>query len=373
MSLQLTAQDKNQMAYMKIFEAERFFDLGNYAQALEKLNDAETILDTTNLQIEYWRSKTYMEIEDFENALESVSYYLKNEPATVSVEYQDMQKIKELALQGLRNIAVQDSLKELENERAEEDAFWLEIRRKNTIEDYERYLEKYPKGHFAKLAQNKIKNIKVITLPGSKLVDAVKLGDYNAITKLVLKDSVDVNHQVLRKKTVEKRQGDIYKIYHESPLYMAIYKMDFRSIRFLLEQGADPNGIAYTEINTGTKEEYKRSYLSSLMRLTSKDGLHKDKEDQTVELLRLLKDYSIDPNYVNGEPLATAVFYRVKGYRRSKVIRELLRMGADPKAEGYRHKGTYYSAMDIAKIRDDDYLIDMLKDKRYKQIRKKLK
>lgn len=370
LSLNLSAQDKNQQAYMKIFEAERYFDSGNFSNALDKLDQAEQILDTTNTQIEYWRSKSYMQLSDFENALESATYYLNNEPVTISVEYQDIEKLKAEALAGVENQIRQDSIAQVQMMRSEEDDFWMQIRRKNTIEDYEIYLKTYPDGHYTKLAKNKIKNIKVVTLPGSRLVDAVKLGDYNAITKLVLKDSVDVNHQVLRKKTIERKQGNVYEIYHESPLYMAIYKMDFRSIKFLLEHGADPNGIAYTEINTATKEEYRRSYLSSLMRLTSKNGLHKDKEDQTVELIRLLRDYGLDPNYVNGEPLALAVFYRVKGYRRSKVIRELLRMGADPKAKGLEHKGSYYSAMDLAKIRNDDYLMEMLKDKRYKKVRK---
>lgn len=370
LSINVYAQDKGQQSYMKIFKAEQLFASENYNGALEQLNAASEILDTTNNQIEYWRAKTYLKLEQFDDALEAAAYYLKNEKAKASLQYQEIEKVRIDANIGIENEAIQDSLAVVNKAREKENAYWLEVRRKNTVEDYQRYLKEYPDGHFAKLARNKIKNIKVITLPGSRLVDAVKRGDYDMVTKLVLKDSVDVNHQVIRKKTKELMQGKVYEIYHETPLYMAIYKMDMRMIMFLLEQGADPNGVAFTEVSTYKEEVYKRSYLSSLIRLTSKNGLHKNKEEQTVELIRLLVDYGLDVNYVDGDPLAQAVYYRVKGYRRTSVIRELLRNGADPKGKGLKHKGEYYSALDIAKLRDDDYIIDVLKDKRYKKERK---
>lgn len=370
LSLNIYAQDKGQQSFMRVFKAEQLFSSEKYEEAIDQLDAAAEILDTTNTQIEYWRAKTYMKVGQFDNALESAAYYLDNERAKESIEYQEVKKIQLEANQGIKNEATQDSLDRLQKVLEEENNYWLDVRRRNTVEDYQRYLEAYPEGHYVKLAKNKIKNIKVITLPGSQLVDAVKRGDYDMVTKLVLRDSVDVNHEVIRKKTKELMQGDVYEIYHESPLYMAIYKMDFRTVRFLLEQGADPNGIAFSEISPYKNQVYNRSYLSSFMRLTSKNGLLKDREDQVVEMIRLLIDYGLDVNYTNGEPLAMAVFYRVKGYRRTSVIRELLRNGADPKAKGLKYKNEFYSAMDIAKLRKDKYVIDMLKDKRYKKKRK---
>lgn len=366
----IVAQDNKQAAFMKIFEAERLFAAEKYSAALSQLNQAEEILDTSNTQLELWKAKTYLKLGEYDNALESAAYYLANERAKESLEYGEMQKLKIEANKAIAEEARQDSLRQVNQVREAENKFWIEVRRRNTVEEYQRYLSAYPNGHYSNLAKNKIKNIKVVSLPGSHLVDAVKRGDYDAVTKMVLKDSVNVNHEVIRKKTKNLRQGDKYEIYHESPLYMAIYKMDFRMIRFLLEQGADPNGVSYSEIIPYKKEVYKRSYLSSLIRLTSKDGIHSNKEEQVVELIRLLSDYGLDANFMNGEPLALAVFYRVKGYKRSTVIRELLRKGADPKAKGFIYKGNSYSALDLAKIRKDDYIKEVLNDKRYKKLRK---
>ncbi len=126
LSFNISAQDKGQQSYMKIFKAEQLFASEKYEEAISQLDAASEILDTTNVQIEYWRAKTYLKLGMFEDALESADYYLKNEKIKESAQYKEVEKLQIEANEGVENQAVQDSLAVVNEAREKENAFWLE-------------------------------------------------------------------------------------------------------------------------------------------------------------------------------------------------------------------------------------------------------
>lgn len=359
--------------YLLIFDAESKFDMGQYEQSIVILDHAVNKMDRTLPEIQYLLAKSNMALNRKKQAQKDVYKYLQLQDLdSTTQQYLDM---RELVVQ------LDNELGPLEEERDitgligggfTEQETWDYAVRTNSLQAFRNYLKFYPNGLYSETAKLIIdREEKLREAPSKLLIEAVKRGDMREVRKLIEGGEVDVNFVTTYKITYDRPSGHAYDLHFETPLYMALYKFDYSMAKYLLENGADPNRFTYRKIYDYKEGGRTKSILESLVIATSATGIHAGQDDKLIEFIELMLDHGLDINFYQGSPLATTVYFHDrKNYNRYKLIRYMLRKGADPKLPGWADG--QFSALDIARSRNDKKLIQVLKDKRYKKKRKEL-
>lgn len=352
--------------------AKQYFDNGNYNAAIEYLDVAVAKLNNTSLDIQYWLAKSNFALGRYKQARVDIEKYMGLMDST---GHPGLVEMTELNAKLDEKIGVADTVERdvsrLVGGGFTEAETWDYARKTGSLNAYRNYVKFYPDGPHAAEAKQIIDYQEKLTQEPSKLLaEAVKRGDMKMVRDL-LNRGADVNYAENYTRVFERSEGKMYEINFEMPLYAALMKMDYAMTKFLLENGADPNRFVYRKVYTYQSGGKSKTVLESMIIATSKNGRYPNQDDRLIELIELLLDHGLDINFYNGSPLATAVYYHDKrDYRRSKLIRFLLRNGADPKLRGWNDGER--SALDIAKEREDKRMVQTLKEKRYKEIRKKL-
>lgn len=352
--------------------AQQYFAKENYNATIEYLDAAIAKLNNTTPDIQYWLAKsnfalgrykqTRVDIEKYMGLLDSTGHFGLIEITQLSAKVDDKIGVAD---------TVERDVSRLVGGGFTESETWDYARKTGSLNAYRNYVKFYPDGPHAAEAKQIIEYQEKLTQEPSKLLaEAVKRGDMKMVRDL-LDRGADVNYAENYTRVFERSEGKMYEINFEMPLYAALMKMDYAMTKFLLENGADPNRFVYRKVYTYQSGGKSKTILESMIIATSKNGRYPNQDDRLIELIELLLDHGLDINFYNGSPLATAVYYHdMRNYRRSKLIRFLLRKGADPKLRGWNDGER--SALDIAKEREDKRMVQTLKEKRYKEIRKKL-
>ncbi|MDX2001995.1 MAG: hypothetical protein SFW35_06175 [Chitinophagales bacterium] len=358
-----------------VANAQANYDAGNYELTLEELIKARDAMDTTNASIEYLTVKASHNLKRYSIAQEHLQDYFKHASDTTSAQFQEMRKLeKELNKSlGSNNPSSRDTSQLIGGGFSETET-WEYATRTNNLNAYRNYLRFFPEGPHALEAKEKVDfEEKKANNPSKLIVSAVKKGDI-ALLKELLAKGADVNHKDIIKVTTKKSQGNVYEYYVETPLSIAFTKFDYALVKYLLEQGADPNILVYKKVYD-YKYAYKpeegrtRSLLENMIVATSRYGVYTGRDAELIDFIDLMLKYNLDINFYQGSPLATAVFYHnAKKYRRTLLIRYLLRKGADPRMKGKEMDSK--SAIDVARERGDKKTLAILKDKKYKAARK---
>lgn len=376
--LSVAAQEADSLnagkAALLIMQAELQYDNGDYEEAIELLDRAQNYLDTTTSNVQYLLAKSNMAINRKKQAQKDVHKYVlvTSGMDTLTDQFKEMVALKDTLDKELGEIKPERDVAGLIGGGFNEQETWDYAKRTSSLNAYENYVKFFPDGIYVAQAKQFIDyEKKKRETPSKFLVDAVKQGNMREVRNLVESGTVDVNYVVTYKATFERPSGNAYDLYFETPLYMALYKFDYTMVKYLLENGADPNRFTTRKIYDYKEGGRTRSVLESMVIATSKSGIHAGKDDELGKFIDLMLEHGLDINFYQGSPLATAVFFHdKKEYNRYKLIRHLLRKGADPKLPGWADGKM--SALDIAYGRGDDRLVDILKDKRYKQKRKEI-
>lgn len=352
--------------------AQKYYNSGNYSAAIEYLDAAIAKLNNTSLDIQYWLAKSNFALNRYKQTRVDIEKYME---LLDSTGHFGLAEMTELNTKLDEKIGVADTVERdvsrLVGGGFTESETWDYARKTGSLNAYRNYIKFYPNGpHVAEAKQIVEYQEKLTQEPSKLLAEAVKRGDMKMVRDL-LDRGADVNYAENYTRVFERAEGKMYEINFEMPLYAALMKMDYAMTKFLLENGADPNRFVYRKVYTYQSGGKSKTILESMIIATSKHGRYPNQDDKLIELIELLLDHGLDINFYNGSPLATAVYYHDKReYRRSKLIRFLLRKGADPKLRGWNDGER--SALDIAKEREDKRMVQTLKEKRYKEIRKKL-
>lgn len=352
--------------------AKQYYDNGNFDAAIEYLDIAITKINNTSLDIQYWLAKSNFALNRYKQARVDIEKYME---LIDSSGHSGMVELTELNAQIDEKIGVADTVERdvsrLVGGGFTESETWDYARKTGSLNAYRNYIKFYPDGpHVAEAKQFVDFQEKLTKEPSKLLVEAIKRSDMKMVRDL-LNRGADVNYAENYTRVSERSEGKMYEINFEIPLYAALLKMDYAMTKFLLENGADPNRFVYRKVYTYQSGGKSKTILESMIIATSKNGRYPNHDDQLIELIELMLDHGLDINFYNGSPLATAVYYHDKRqYRRSKLIRFLLRKGADPKLLGWNDGQA--SALDIAKEREDKRMVQTLKEKRYKELRKKI-
>lgn len=359
--------------YLLIFDAESKYDMGHYEQSIVILDHAVNKMDGTLPEIQYLLAKSNMALKRKKQAQKDVYKYMElDDLDSTTQQYIEMHDLV---------VQLDAELGPLEEERDitgligggfTEQETWDYAVRTNSLQAFRNYLKFYPNGLYSETAKLIIdREEKLREAPSKLLIEAVKRGDMKEVRKLIEAGEVDVNFVTTYKITYDRPSGHAYDLHFETPLYMALYKFDYSMAKYLLENGADPNRFTYRKIYDYKEGGRTKSILESLIISTSATGIHAGEDDKLIEFIELMLDHGLDINFYQGSPLATTVYFHdKKKYNRLKLIRFLLRKGADPKLPGWADG--QFSAIDIARSRDDKKLVQTLKDKRYKKKRKEI-
>lgn len=353
-------------------KAKQYFDAGNYNGAIEYLDSAVAKLNNTTLDIQFWLAKSNYALSRFKQSRLDAERYLELPDANVHMGFAEITNLKTQldAKLGVADTTDRDVSKLVGGGFTEAET-WDFARKTGNLQAYRNYIKFYPNGPHAAEAKTIVDYQEKLTQEPSKLLaEAVKRGDMKMVRDL-LERGADVNYAENYTRIFERTEGKVYEINFEMPLYAAVMKMDYAMTKFLLENGADPNRFVYRKVYTYQQGGKSKTILESLIIATSQNGRYPNHDDQLIELIDLLLKHGLDINFYNGSPIATAVYYHdAKKYRRTKLVRYLLRKGADPKLRGWNDGER--SALDIAKEREDKRMTQTLKEKRYKDLRKKL-
>lgn len=374
----LQAQERDSLsagkAALLIMQAEMQYEQGDYLQAIDLLDKAQNYLDTTTTDIQYMLAKSNLQVARSRQAQKDVDKYLKVTIGldTLSDRYKEMVALNDSLFAALGPIPAERDVAGLVGGGFSEQETWDYAKRTGSLNALRNYVKFFPDGIYVQQAKQLIDyEEKKRETPSKFLVDAVKRGDMREVRSLIEGGEVDVNFVVTYKATFERPKGKIYDLYFETPLYMALYKFDYTMVKYLLENGADPNRFTTRKVYDYKEGGRTRSMLESMIIATSKTGIHSGKDEELINFIDLMLDHGLDINYYNGSPLATAVYFHdKKEYRRYALIRFLLRKGADPRLPGWADGKM--SALDIAYSRNDERMIEILKDKRYKKKRKEI-
>ncbi len=353
-------------------QAKTFYEAANYTSAISFLDSAVTLLNGTTLDIQYWLAKSNNALTRFKQAQVDVEKFLALPDANVHLGYNEMLELKATLD---KNLGVADTterdVSKLVGGGFTESETWDYARKTGSLNAYRNYLKFYPNGPHAAEAKQVVEYQEKLTQEPSKLlVEAVKRGDMNLVRDL-LNRGADVNYADSYTRVFERSEGKAYEVSYEMPLYAALMKMDYAMTKFLLENGADPNRFVYRKVYTYRGGGKTKTILESLIIVTSQNGRYPNSDDRLIEFIDLLLQHGLEINFYNGSPLSAAVYYHdAKKYKRTKLIRYLLRKGADPKLPGWNDGER--SAVDIAKERKDKRLLETLNEKRYKTVRKEL-
>lgn len=369
------AQDDNGNAgkvALLVFQAENSYDQGRYEDAINLLDQAANLMDSTTADIQYMLAKSNYALNRKKQTHKDVYKYLEISIDTLTDRYAEMVMLKDTLDAELGTYEVERDVTGLVGGGFSEQETWDFAQSTKSLQAYRNYVKYFPEGIYVAQAKYFIKQEETRREAPSKfLVDAVKRGDMKEVRKLIESGTVDVNYVVTYKQTFEKSKGNAYDLYFETPLYMALYKFDYSMAKYLLENGADPNRFTTRKLYDYKEGGRSRSIVESMIIATSKNGIHKDRDEELIDFLDLMMDHGLDINFYQGSPLATAVYYHDrKEYRRTMLIRFLLRKGANPRLPGWADGKM--SAIDIAKARGDKKTLSVLKDKRYKKKRKEI-
>jgi hypothetical protein len=348
------------------------YESANYNRAIEYLDSAIIKLNNTSIEIQYWLAKSNFSLSRFKQARVDAVKYLEFPDANVHLGFLEITQLKADidAKIGVEDTVIRD-VSNLVGGGFTESETWDFARKTGNLQAYRNYIKFYPDGPHLAEAKSIVEYQEKLTQEPSKLLaEAVKRGDMKLVRDL-LDRGADVNFAENYTRVFERAEGKLYEINFEMPLYAAVMKMDYAMTKFLLENGADPNRFVYRKVYTYQSGGKSKTILESLIIATSQNGRYPNHDDQLIELIDLLLKHGLDINFYNGSPLCTAVYYHdAKKYRRTKLIRYLLRKGADPKLRGWNDGER--SALDIAKDSEDKRMIQTLKEKRYRDIRKTL-
>lgn len=355
-----------------LLKAKSFYEAGNFNNAIIYLDSAITLSNSTTLDVQFWLAKSNYALGREKQARVDAEKFLTLPDANVHFGYAEVLSLRDtLNLKlGLEDTTQRD-VANLVGGGFTESETWDYARKTGSLQAYRNYLKFYPNGPHAAEAKQIVEYQEKLTQEPSKLlVEAVKRNDMKMVRDL-LNRGADVNYADTYSKVFERAEGKVYDINFEMPLYVALMRMDYAMTKFLLENGADPNRFVYRKVYTYQTGGKTKTILESLILATSKNGRYPNQDDRLIEFIELLLEHGLEINFYNGSPLSTAVYYHdAKKYRRTKLIRFLLRNGADPKLRGWNDGER--SALDIAKERNDKKMVQTLKEKRYKDIRKKL-
>ncbi|CAN5278445.1 hypothetical protein BH09BAC1_BH09BAC1_01650 [soil metagenome] len=355
-----------------VLRAKSYYEIANYTSAITFLDSAVTLLNRTNFEIQYWLAKSNNALGRFKQARVDALKYLNLPDASVQLGYSEMMELKsslDLKL-GVEDTTHRDGSRLVGGGFTESET-WEFARKTGNLQAFRNYLKFYPDGPHALEAKQAVEREEKLNQEPSKLlVEAVKRGDMNQVRDL-LNRGADVNYAETFTRVFERAEGKSYEINFEMPLYVALMRMDYAMTKFLLENGADPNRFIYRKIYTYQSGGKTKTLLESMIVVTSQHGRYPNSDDRLIEFIDLLLEHGLDINFYNGSPISAAVYYHdAKKYKRTKLIRYLLRKGADPKLKGWNDGAA--SALDIAKGENDKRLLETLKEKRYKEIRKKI-
>ncbi len=355
-----------------LLQAKQYYEAENYNAAIEYLDVAVAKLNNTSLDIQYWLAKSNYALGRFKQSRVDIEKYMALIDTTGHYGLVEMTELNTKLDDNLGKVdTVQRDVSRLVGGGFTEDETWDYAKKTGSLNAYRNYIKFYPNGpHVPEAKQFVDFQEKLTQEPSKLLVEAIKRSDMKMVRDL-LNRGADVNYAENYTRIFERSEGKLYEINFEMPLYAALLKMDYAMTKFLLENGADPNRFVYRKVYTYQSGGKSKTILESMIIATSEHGRYPNQDDQLIELIELLLDHGLDINFFNGSPLATAVYYHDKrNYRRSKLIRFLLRKGADPKLRGWNDGER--SALDIAKEREDKRMVQTLKEKRYKELRKKI-
>ncbi len=354
-------------------KAQSSFQQGKYDNAIYFLDSAVTLLSGTTLDIQFWLAKSNYALKRFKQSRTDNDKFLELPDANVHLGYAEMLALKDSLDAKLGKVdTTQKDVAHLVGGGFTESETWDYARKTGSLQAYRNYLKFYPDGpHAAEAKQVVDYQEKLMQEPSKLLVEAVKRGDLKLVRDL-LERGADVNYADTYSRVFDRAEGKMYEINFEMPLYAALMKMDYAMSKFLLENGADPNRFVYRKVYSYQKSGGKtKTILESMILVTSQNGRYPNNDDRLIEFIDLLLAHGLDINFHNGSPISTAVYtHDQKKYRRIKLIRYLLRKGADPKLKGWNDGEA--SALDIAKASNDKRMVQTLKEKRYKQTRKEI-
>lgn len=352
-------------------QAETEYAKGHYDNTIAILDKAVNLMDSTTVDVQYLLCKSNMDLGRKKQAQKDAHKFLTISTDSLAPHYTEIKNIYLQLESEIGAYNVERDVGNLIDGGFNEQETWDYALRTGTLQAFRNYVKFFPNGVHVPQAEVYIKQEeKKMEEPSKLLVDAVKHGDMKKVRELI-EAGADVNYVVTYKRSFKKSMGYSHDLYFETPLYMALYKFDYAMAKYLLENGADPNRFTYRKIYDYKSGGKTRSILESMIIACSENGIHAGKDDRLIEFIDLLLDYGLDINFYKGSPLATAVYYHdKKKYNRYKLIRYLLRKGADPTLPGWNDGSA--SALSIAKSRGEDHLVEILKSKRYKEIRKKI-
>lgn len=364
----LLAQDKK--TEKAISKAKEEADGGNCEDALARLNKLSNT-DSSNATLEYLKAKCNYQLQQYDESKVHITRYFKLQNDTSKEEYAEMKGIAaQLNIKAGESFGNRDTAG-LVGGGFNEQQTWDRAFRTHDIKAYRNYIRFFPNGpHIDEAKQIVDFNDKKENNPSRLIVDAVKQSNWKLIKELLDKGA-DINYVEVHKNTISKASGEINEYYFETPLSIALMKFDYTMVKYFLEQGADPNRLVYRRINDGDKSLNRyRSILENMIIATSKNGVYAGQDSKLVDFIDLMLHYGLDLNLYKGGPISTAVYFHdPKKFKRYLLIRYLLRKGADPSLHGDGPNDE--SAIQIARSRADKTMVTLLKDKRYKDSRKK--
>ena len=341
---------------------------GKLDEALQHLEKYAKKMDSTTAEVEYLKTKCYYSLQKYGDAKEHLNAFLAIGKDTTNADYLEMKALAvQLKLKNDETFGERDTAG-LVGGGFDEQKTWEYAQRTGNVKIYRNYLRFFPNGMHVEEAKKVVDYYdKKESTPSKLLVDAVRRADWTLIKELIEKGA-DVNYVEVHKNALDKAEGKVSEYFFETPLSAALVKLDYTLSKYLLEQGADPNRFMYRKVYEADKRTGRtRTILENLIIATSKNGIYSGQDAKLIDLMDLMMHYGLDLDYYQGSPISTAVFYHdPKKYKRTLLIRYMLRKGADP----YLH-GIDRSAVQIARERGDKAMLTILRDKKYKDARKR--
>jgi hypothetical protein len=359
-----------------VLKAQTEYDAGKYEDALATLVKAREQLDTTTADIEYLVIKSSHQLKRYTHAQLHLKDYFALEADTTLPRFQEMRTLSAELKKSQPAATIENGADTagLVGGGFTEEETWQLAYRTNNIKAYRNYLRFYPEGPHAKEAKKFVDfEDKKNNSPSKLIVSAVKRGDWKLINELI-ENGADVNYMEAKKATIKKANGNAYEYTFDTPLSVALMKFDYTMVKFLLDQGADPNRLVYRKVydyayDYKQEEGRTRTILESMIVATSKYGMYRGRDAELIDFIDIMLKHGLDINFYQGSPLATAVYFHdAKNYKRTLLIRYLLRKGADPRLKGPDIQDR--SAIEVARQKGDKKLVAILKDKKYKEARK---
>jgi len=137
-------QSPDVLAKAAFIRAQELYGNGEYVQAIEKLKQTQSYLNSTNPRIDQLLAVCYVQAKDPVGARAAIKSYF-DQASDADPNYMQM-------------LSIIDEVEKLENAhliQQKEDTFWNQTLQINTREAYQNYLKTYPKGKYIAIAKSR--------------------------------------------------------------------------------------------------------------------------------------------------------------------------------------------------------------------------